>query len=87
MASQAASDLGRKKGHRQDTRGREGGETNRLAKVRQEDAYAWDRGVIEQLCMLCHQIENCMRKPHSSQSIKQEIGDLYEIGVVGANTT
>ena len=53
MASQAASDLGRKKGHRKDTRGREGGETNRLAKVRQEDAYSWAiEGDIEQLCML-----------------------------------
>jgi hypothetical protein len=73
MASQAPSDLGRKKGHRQDTRGREGGETNRFAKVRQEDAYAFAiEGDIEQLfACLCHQIENCMRKPHLSQTIKQ----------------
>jgi hypothetical protein len=39
MTSQAASDLGSKEGHRQDTRGREGGDTNRRAKVRKEDAY------------------------------------------------
>ena len=67
MASQAASDLGRKKGHRQDTRGREGGETNRFAKVRQEDAYAFAiEGDIEQL-FACF----AMRKPHLSQTIKQ----------------